>query len=177
MAWLRRIRALYRLDRLRRGLQKTDAEFAAADAALRELATTMQTRADAELSDPKLPTPCRKVLTSLQEHWTGLTRFLDDPRIPLDNNASERQVRKPALGRKNYYGSGALWSGRLAAMLFSMFATLALTKINVRDWLTWYLTSCAENGGRVPPDIDQFLPWMMSVEKRHELTVNPNDSS
>ena len=41
------------------------------------------------------------------------------PRIPLDNNASERQVRGPALGRKNYYGSGALWSGRLAATLFS----------------------------------------------------------
>jgi hypothetical protein len=62
----------------------------------------MQTQADAELADPKLPTPCRNVLTSLQEHWSGLTRFLDDPRIPLDNNASERRVRGPALGRKNY---------------------------------------------------------------------------
>lgn len=177
LAWLRRIRALYRLDRRRRGLQTGDAEFAEANAALRELVATMRTQADAELSDPKLPTPCRKVLTSLKEHWTGLTHFLDDPRIPLDNNASERQIRKPALGRKNYYGSGALWSGRLAAMLFSMFATLALAKINVRNWLMWYLRSCAENGGRVPPDIDQFLPWMMSVEKRRELIVDPNDSS
>jgi transposase len=57
-------------------------------------------------------------------------------RIPLDNNASERQNRGPALGRKNYDGSGALWSGRLAAMLFSIFATLRLSKINVRKWLT-----------------------------------------
>ena len=117
----------------------------------------MQAQADAELADPKLPTPCRKVLTSLQEHWAGLTRFLDDPRIPLDNNASERRARGPALGRKNYYGSGALWSGRLAAMLFSLFATLTLAKINIRTWLTWFLQSCAENGGQVPSDITSVL--------------------
>ena len=137
----------------------------------------MQAQADAELADPKLPTPCRKVLTSLQEHWDGLTRFLDDPRIPLDNNASERRVRGPAVGRKNYYGSGALWSGRLAAMLFSLFATLNLAKINIRTWLTWYLKSCAENGGQVPSDIDPFLPWKMSAEKRREMAIDPDDSS
>src|SRR5450631_587378 len=130
LAWLRRIRALYRHDRRRRSAQAGSGEFATADAELRQVVATMQTQADAELADPKLPTPRRKVLTSLQEHWTGLTRFLDDPRIPLDNNASERRVRGPALGRKNYYGSGALWSGRLAAMLFSLFATLNLSKIN-----------------------------------------------
>jgi hypothetical protein len=43
------------------------------------------------------------------------------------------------LGRKNYYGSGALWSGRPAAMLFSLFATLTLSEINIREWLTWFL--------------------------------------
>src|SRR5690606_16767479 len=37
--------------------------------------------------------------------WTGLTRFLSDPRIPLDNNASERALRGPVVGRKNHYGS------------------------------------------------------------------------
>lgn len=177
LAWLRRIRALYRLDRRRRGIPATDAEFATADAELRQVVAAMQTQANAEQADPKLPTPCRKVLTSLQEHWTGLTRFLDDPRIPLDNNASERRVRGPALGRKNYYGSGSEWSGRLAAMLFSLFATLALSKINIRAWLTWFLESCAENGGRVPSDIDPFLPWKMSVEKRREMTIDPTDSS
>jgi transposase len=177
LAWLGRIRALYRLDRRRRSIQADHAEFATADTELRQIVATMQTQTNAELADPKLPTPCRKVLTSLQEHWTGLTRFLDDPRIPLDNNASERRVRGPALGRKNYYGSGALWSGRLAAMLFSLFATLVLAKINIRTWLTWFLTSCAENGGRAPSDIDPFLPWNISVEKRRALTIDPDDSS
>jgi transposase len=177
LAWLGRIRVLYGHDRRRRSARTGSREFTASDIELRATAAAMQAHADAELADPKLPTPRRKVLASLQEHWSGLTRFLDDPRIPLDNNASERRVRGPALGRKNYYGSGALWSGRLAAMLFSLFATLSLAKINVRTWLTWYLKSCAENGGHVPPDINPFLPWKMSVEKRRELAIDPKNTS
>jgi transposase len=177
LAWLRRIRALYRHDRRRRGAQTGGAESRAADAELRQTVTAMKAQADAELADPRLPTPCRKTLVSLQEHWAGLTRFLDDRRIPLDNNASERQARGPALGRKNYYGSGALWSGRLAAKLFSLFATLSLAKINIRTWLAWFLESCAENGGRVPTDLDPFLPWKMSPEKRREMSLDPDDSS
>jgi transposase len=177
LAWLRRIRALYRHDRRRRSAKPDSADFTTADAELRQTVAAMQSQADAELADPKLPTPCRKVLTSLQDHWSGLTRFLDDRRIPLDNNASERRVRGPALGRKNYYGSGSLWSGRLATTLFSLFATLSMAKINVRTWLMWYLNCCAENGGRAPSDITAFLPWAMSVEKRRELAIDPDDSS
>jgi transposase len=177
LGWLGRIRTLYRHDRCRRSTKTGSDDFTAANIDLRQTVADMQTQADAELTDPKLPTPCRKVLASLQEHWNGLTRFLDDPRIPLDNNASERRARGPALGRKNYYGSGALWSGRLAAMLFSLFATLTLAKINIRTWLKWFLECCAENSGQVPSDINPFLPWKMSVEKRRELAIDPKDTS
>jgi transposase len=177
LAWLRRIRELYRHHRQRRLCPAGDAEGVAADAAVRQTLATMQAQAEAELTDPKLPTPCRQVLTSLQEHGDGLTRFVEDPRIPLDNNASERQARGPAVGRKNYYGSGALWSGRRAAMLFSLFATLSLAQINLRTWLTWFLESCAELSGQIPADIDQFLPWKMSEEKRRAMALDPDDSS
>jgi transposase len=177
LAWLRRIRDLYRHHRQRRESPASSAKFTAADTKLRQIVVAMQAQAEKELADPKLQTPCRKVLESLQEHWTGLTRFLDDLRIPLDNNFSERQARGPALGRKNYYGSGAEWSGKLAAMLFSIFATLRLAEINVRQWLTWYLGSCAENGGQPPADIDPFLPWSMSPEKRRAMALEPDDSS
>jgi transposase len=177
LTWLGRIRVLYHHDRCRRNALAGSVEFATADAELRQTVAAMQAQAEGELADPKLATPCRKVLRSLQEHWSGLTHFLDDSRIPLDNNASERRLRGPALGRKNYYGSGALWSGRLAVSLFSLFATLTLAKINVRSWLSWFLSCCAENGGQVPSEITAFLPWEMSAEKRLELAVDPNDSS
>src|ERR1700730_2703516 len=75
------------------------------------------------------------------------------------------------LGRKNYYGSGAFWSGRLAAMLFSILATLKLWQINPRLWLRWFLDSCAAAGGQAPTDIQPFLPWNLSREKLAELSV------
>jgi transposase len=177
LAWLRRIRDLYRDHRRRQSTPAHSAERTAANAALRATVAAMETQTATELANAKLPTPCRKVLTSLEEHWAGLTLFLDDARIPLDNNASERQARGPALGRKNYYGSGALWSGRLAAMLFSLFATLTLAKLNIRTWLTEFLEGCAQNGGRVPSDLDPFLPWKMSEERRRKLALDPDDSS
>jgi transposase len=177
VTWLRRIRTLYRQHHQRRTHAVGSVEFAAADAAVRRTVAAMRSQAETELADPKLATPCRKVLVSLQEHWSGLTRFVDDLRIPLDNNASERQERGPALGRKNYYGSGALWSGRLAAALFSLFATMTLAKLNIRKWLTSYLRSCAENGGQSPADLAPYLPWTMSRERRQELALDPDDSS
>jgi transposase len=177
LAWLRRIRDLYRDHRRRQSARANSAESISAEAALRETVAAMETQAATGLANPKLPTPCRKVLTSLEEHWAGLTRFLDDSRIPLDNNASERQARGPALGRKNYYGSGALWSGRLAVKLFSLFATLTMAKLNIRTWLTLFLEGCAQNGGRVPSDIDPFLPWKMSEQRRREMALDPDDSS
>ena len=167
LAWLERIRDLYRWNRQRLA-QPADP---AAPAGLRQAVAAMRQQLDAELADPTLRMPTRKVLTSLDEHWSGLTLFVDDPCIPMDNNLSERRLRGPALGRKNYYGSGALWSGRLAAVLFSILATLKLWRINPRLWLDWYLRSCAEAGSQAPTDIEPFLPWNLSEDKRAQLRL------
>jgi len=170
LTWLRQIRELYRLHRQRRQHQSSSPEYAQVDATLRQHVAAMCQQRDAELADPKLRQPCRKALTSLMQHWSGLTVFLDDPRIPLDNNLAERLMRNPALGRKNYYGSGAEWAGRLATMMFSILATLKLWKINPRLWLAWYLDSCAAAGGQAPSDIKPFLPWNFSDERRAALS-------
>jgi hypothetical protein len=108
----------------------------------------------------------RKVLESLGNHWTGLTVFVEHPEVPMDNNTAERTERGPVVGRKNYYGSGAVWAGRLAALLFSLLQTLCLWQLNPRAWLTAYLQACAENGGQAPADVERFLPWKLSEEQR-----------
>lgn len=182
LSWLRSIRELYRLHRERQQQDLSSPEYAAVDARLRQHVDAMCQRRDVELADPKLREPCRKALASLKEHWSGLTVFLDDPRIPLDNNRAERLIRHPAVGRKNYYGSAAEWAGRLATIMFSILATLKLWKINPRLWLTWYLESCAAAGGKAPSDITPFLPWNLSDERRAALTEHtpppePADSS
>jgi transposase len=175
LGWLRLIRQAYRHNG-RRLEQLGAAGFAEADAALRATMVAMQAQAVQELFAPALRQPCRKVLVSLQEHWTGLTRFVDDPRIPMDNNRSERCLRGPALGRKNYYGSAAEWSGQLAALLFSLLATLQRWEINPRTWLRWYLGACASAGGKAPESVAGFLPWNLSVSQREALK-NPEFGS
>ena len=169
LAWLRRIHDLYRLNRQRLAVQGNKAKRAKAERALRQAVAALVQQRDTELAERQLRSPCRRVLQSMHEHWTGLTRFVDDSRIPMDNNASERCLRNPALGRKNYYGSGSLWSGRLAAMLFSIFATLKIAELNPRKWLEWYLDSCANEGGQAPADIQPFLPWNLSPQQRRAL--------
>jgi transposase len=142
-----------------------------ADLSLREHVEHMQKRCEQELADPKLRLPQRKVLTSLQEHWSGLTVFVEHPEVPLDNNEAERRERGPVVARKNYYGSGALWSGRLAAMMFSLMQTVQVWGMDVRKWLTAYLTACAEAKGKPPPDPERWLPWKMTAEERERMSV------
>ena len=73
----------------------------------------MRVRCARERALPDLRLPQSKVLKSLDKHWSGLTVFVDHQEVPLDNNTAERAQRGPVVGRKNYYGSGSLWSGRL----------------------------------------------------------------
>lgn len=112
----------------------------------------------------------KKVLASLLEHWPGLTVFVEHPQAPMDNNLAENTIRTPVNGRKNYYGSGSIWSAQLAAMLFAILQTLALWGINPRHWLTCYLNACADNGGSAPQDSAPFLPWSMDDTRRAALS-------
>jgi transposase len=79
LSWLRRIRHLYHVNRERLQHPLDSAEFQEQDALLHQAVEAMRVQAVEELSDPKLRQPCRKVLESLQEHWSGLTRFVDAP--------------------------------------------------------------------------------------------------
>jgi hypothetical protein len=140
--------------------------FAEHDAVLRARLENFRTARDEELQQDKLPAVRRRILTSLVNHWSGLTVFVDHPEVPMDNSEAERRLRGPAMGRKNYWGSGAEWAGELAERCFSLFATLLLAGLNVRTWLTAFLTTCAEAGGRAPAWAEQLLPWNLSPSGR-----------
>ncbi|NOR25463.1 MAG: IS66 family transposase [Desulforhopalus sp.] len=117
-----------------------------------------------------------KILISLQNHWEGLRIFVDHPEVPMDNNKGERSIRNPVTERKNFYGSGSLWSSHLAAIMFSIFQTMVLCGLNNHHWLRSYLTACAENHGKAPEDLSPFLPWEMTEERRRQLAKPLNTS-
>ena len=121
---------------------------------------------DRELADPNLHPASGKALQSLRNHWDGCILFVDHPEIPMDNNESERRLRDPAVGRKNYYGSGSKWSAMLTAIVFTIFQTLLKNEIDPQKWLFAYFQACAQNGGRRPEDLDQWLPWHLPAEKK-----------
>lgn len=173
--WIARIRQLYELNEKWLEARGNRDAFRTVDEELRLFLLELETAIEVELAaHPKKEKA--KVLESMVRHWEGLTLFYAFPEIPLDNSAAERAIRGPAVARKNYYGSGSVWSGRLAAVMFSLFQTLELWGICPRKWLTRYLAACAAQRGKVPEDSARFLPWNLSEEARAALAPGAPDT-
>lgn len=176
--WVARIGELYHLNSRRIAVQSDAAQYAACDRLLRNAVEQMAVCRDADLNDPLRDEPAVKVLQSMKNHWPGLTVFIDRPDIRMDNNTAERAMRHPVIGRKNYYGSGSLWSGAFAATMFSVLGTIKLWGINPRTWLNAYLHACAANGNKAPSDVNPFLPWAMDEQRLAMMkSAAPNHAS
>ncbi len=175
-SWVEDIGELYLLNERRvqwwddtASLTEQSAEFMHHHEALRAKLAHMQQRRDSDLQGP-LHSVQKKVLESLKNHWQGLTVFVEHPGVKMDNNTAERAVRNPVTGRKNYYGSGSVWSAHFAAMMFTVLQTVILWRLNPHHWLYAFLQACANNGGATPSDLSPFLPWAMADARRAELS-------
>ena len=175
--WVNDIRELYKLnaDRLECWqesipLSEQSKSFSRHHKKLAQKLSEMKERRENCLQNEKLATPKRKLLESLKDHWPGLTVFLDHPQVAMDNNTAERAIRNPVTGRKNYYGSGRVWSATFAALMFTVLQTILQWGLNPRHWLHSYLSACAENGGVAPSDLSPFLPWEMDEERKQKLS-------
>jgi len=81
--------------------------------------------------------------------WKGLTLFLDDPRIPLDNNATERGLRGVVLGRKNHYGSRSERGTEVAALFYSLLESAKLAAVEPKLYLLTAIRAALANRGTV----------------------------
>jgi transposase len=175
--WIGRIGELFHVNQLRVTAWEDNPRgeaFARHDAVLRTKIEEFRQARDGELQQEKHHPARHQVLTSLVNHWDGLTVFVDHPEVPMDNSEAERKLRGPAIGRKNYWGSGAEWAADLAERSFSLFATLLLADLNVRTWMTAFLTACAEAGARVPTFFEQLLPWNLTDEQQEAFRQPPS---
>ena len=71
-----------------------------------------------------------KAIAYMLKLWPGLTAFLDDPAVPLDNNLAERGLRGVVVGRKNHYGSRSKRGTEVAAGFYTLFETAKLVGVN-----------------------------------------------
>ncbi|BBO81244.1 transposase [Desulfosarcina ovata subsp. sediminis] len=171
-AWIERIDELFHINAQRCAAIKDPAVF---DLHQQQLNTAVEKMAETwqkELLDDTLRPWQTSALKSMKNHWSGLTIFVDNPHVPMDNNESERRLRNPVIGRKNYYGCGSVWSGSLCAMLFTILQTCCINRIDPQRLLLAYFQACAENRGRVPQDPSAFLPWNLTEEKRQAWKLN-----
>jgi len=165
VAWVERINALFHVNAKRIAAQSDGKTFWEHDQALRDEMDAMAKLRDEQLAEEALEAAARKALESMKNHWDGLSIFVDKPNIPMDNNRAERGIRNPVIGRKNYYGSGAVWSGMLSVMLFTLFQTLEMNHIDPHKFLLSYFEACARNKGHPPENLDDFVPWQICQQK------------
>ena len=100
--------------------------------------------------------------------WTALTRYRDDGRIEIDNNAAERALRAIALGRKNYLFCGSDAGGERAAAIYSLVGTAKLNGIDPEAYLRYVLERIADH----PINrVDELLPWAIAGALNPELPL------
>jgi transposase len=88
--------------------------------------------------------------------WAALTRFLDDGRLCMSNNAAEREIRAVAIGRKNWTFAGSDEGGRRAAAIYTLIQTAKLNDVDPQAWLADILARLQDHPAK---RIDQLLPW------------------
>ena len=90
------------------------------------------------------------------KRWGSFTRFLEDGRICLTNNAAERALRGIALGRKSWLFAGSDRGGARAATIYSLIVTAKMNDVDPQAWLADVLARIAEHPAK---KIDELLPW------------------
>ena len=100
--------------------------------------------------------PVAKAIDYSLKRWPAFTRFLDDGRICLSNNAAERAVRGIAVGRKNWTFCGSDSGGQRAAAIYTLIETCKLNDVDARAWLADVLARIADHPAK---RITELLPW------------------
>jgi transposase len=97
-----------------------------------------------------------KAMDYMLKRWAAFTRFLEDGRICLSNNAAERAIRGIALGRKSWLFAGSDRGGQRAAAMYSIIVTCKLNDVDPQAWLADVLARIADHPAH---KLDELLPW------------------
>ena len=155
MEAIARIDALFAIEREINGA-RPDRRTLVRDERSRPLIEDLETwmrQQRAKLS-PKSET-ARAIDYSLKR-WPAFTRFLEDGRLCMSNNAAEREIRAIAVGRRNWTFAGSDEGARRAAAIYSLINTAKLNGIDPQAWLADVLGRIADHPAR---QIDELLPW------------------
>ena len=122
----------------------------------RPLVDELEARMRAERPKLSRSNDLAKAMDYMLKRWPAFTRFLDDGRVCLSNNAAERGLRGIALGRKSWLFAGSDRGGQRAAAMYSLIVTAKMNDIDPQAWLADVLARIAEHPAS---RLDELLPW------------------
>lgn len=152
---------LYKLEDECRELEPAARQLARGERALpilRELRAWL----DAEALKLLPKSPIGQAATYALNQWDALLRYCEDGQLSIDNNASERAMKAPALGRKNWLFVASKNGGRRAAILFSLVASAKRNQVEPWAWLRDVFQRLPGLPADSPEQLDQLLPdrWL-----------------
>ena len=109
--------------------------------------------------------PVVKAMDYMLKRWDGFTRFTDDDRICLSNNAAERALRGIALGRKSWLFAGSDRGGVRAAAIYTLIGTAKLNNVDPQAWLADVLARIA---GTPQNRLRELLPWKWQEDRQRD---------
>jgi transposase len=128
---------------------------------------------DSNCADCLPKSPIGQAAAYALNQWSALVRYCEDGELTLDNNASERAVKIPALGRKNWIFVATPTGGIRAAILFSLVASCKANQVEPWAYLRDVFSRVPSLNGTSPEELDLFLPdrWL-SAHSQHRWTID-----
>ena len=163
---VRRIDALFAVERTINGLSAGD-RLAVRQRESKPIVVDLETWMRAERARLSRHAETARAIDYMLTRWPAFTRFLDDGRICLSNNAAERALRGIALGRRAWLFVGSDRGGERAAAIYILIATAKLNDIDPQAWLADVLARIADHPAS---RLSELLPWNWKI-RHHQAAA------
>ena len=157
---MKRIDTIFDIERAING-QSADERLAVRRTRVMPLVSGLETWMRTERARLSRHAEVAKAMDYMLKRWVAFTRFLDDGRICLTNNAAERELRGIALGRKSWLFAGSDRGGERAAVMYTLIQTARLNDVDPQAWLGDVL---ARINDHIITDLAALLPWHWAAE-------------
>jgi transposase len=152
---LERMGEIFAIEREING-QSAETRLAVRQARSRPLLADLKSFYDKTLERISQRSDLTKAIRYSTKRWEALTRFTEDGRLEMTNNAAERAIRPLTLGRRNWTFLGSDAGGDRAAVFFTIIQTCRLNSVNPEAYLTDLFARLADHPAH---RIDELLPW------------------
>ena len=161
---VKRIDALFDIERDINGFS-VEKRLAARQERSAALVATLEAWMRAERAKLSRHAAVAKAMDYMLTRWQAFTRFLDDGRICLTNNAAERALRGLALGRKSWLFAGSERGAERTALMYTLIQTAKLNDVDPQAWLADVLARIANTP---QTQLAELLPWKWGPERAHK---------